>query len=154
MEIKRQEIWELQHKIDRLYVIVKQLGNRIGWEGVEDLSFNIKTSPENFDLVNDFTARQEDLTINSFSLKQQHKGNKHQVKTTKNNANILLEETTEKKVKSHLTCSEESISCEDQVQRLTAQLTAAYHRIASLEDQLLAHRGIGEARNKTFHHSN
>ena len=34
----------------------------------------------------------------------------------------------------------ESISCEEQVHRLTAQLTAAYYRIASLEEQLLAIR--------------
>jgi hypothetical protein len=34
----------------------------------------------------------------------------------------------------------QSISAELQVQRLTAQLTAAYGRIAALEEQLMAHR--------------
>ena len=34
------------------------------------------------------------------------------------------------------------MSCELQVQRLTAQLTAAYHRIAALEEQLLAKRSL------------
>ncbi|MEM1254443.1 MAG: hypothetical protein AAGI69_18580 [Cyanobacteria bacterium P01_H01_bin.21] len=34
----------------------------------------------------------------------------------------------------------QSLSPEIQVQRLTAQLTAAYNRIAALEEQLLAHR--------------
>ena len=34
-----------------------------------------------------------------------------------------------------------SLSPEIQVQRLTAQLTAAYNRIAALEEQLLAYRG-------------
>jgi hypothetical protein len=32
------------------------------------------------------------------------------------------------------------LSSEVQIQRLTAQLTAAYNRIAALEEQLLAHR--------------
>ncbi|MEO0542081.1 MAG: hypothetical protein AAFZ80_14620 [Cyanobacteria bacterium P01_A01_bin.105] len=34
----------------------------------------------------------------------------------------------------------QSLSPEIQVQRLTAQLTAAYNRIAALEEQLLTHR--------------
>lgn len=36
--------------------------------------------------------------------------------------------------------SEQSLSPEVQIQRLTAQLTAAYNRIAALEEQLLASR--------------
>ncbi|MBF2056721.1 MAG: hypothetical protein IGQ45_05725 [Cyanobacterium sp. T60_A2020_053] len=151
MEIKRQEIWELTHKIDRLYVIVKQLGNRIGWEGIEDLSFNIKTSSENFELVNDFTARQQDLAINSLSQIEDKVTNSKQSKKGKKHQDILEEEEHKKRQNSHLTCDENSISCEDQVQRLTAQLTAAYHRIASLEDQLLANRTMGETRNNTLH---
>ena len=35
----------------------------------------------------------------------------------------------------------QALSPEIQVQRLTAQLTAAYNRIAALEEQLLAYRG-------------
>lgn len=36
--------------------------------------------------------------------------------------------------------SEQPLTPEVQIQRLTAQLTAAYNRIAALEEQLLAHR--------------
>jgi hypothetical protein len=36
--------------------------------------------------------------------------------------------------------SEQPLTAEVQIQRLTAQLTAAYNRIAALEEQLLAHR--------------
>jgi hypothetical protein len=36
--------------------------------------------------------------------------------------------------------SENTLSADIQVQRLTAQLTAAYNRIAALEEQLLARR--------------
>jgi hypothetical protein len=35
---------------------------------------------------------------------------------------------------------EKALSADIQVQRLTAQLTAAYNRIAALEEQLLARR--------------
>jgi hypothetical protein len=38
--------------------------------------------------------------------------------------------------------SEQSLTPEIQIQRLTAQLTAAYNRIAALEEQLLAQRVI------------
>ncbi|MEA5419530.1 hypothetical protein VB712_09865 [Spirulina sp. CCNP1310] len=37
--------------------------------------------------------------------------------------------------------AEQSLSPELQVRRLTAQVTAAYNRIAALEEQLLAQRG-------------
>lgn len=37
-------------------------------------------------------------------------------------------------------CGESTLSPEVQIQRLTAQLTAAYNRIAALEEQLLAAR--------------
>lgn len=36
--------------------------------------------------------------------------------------------------------SDKALSADIQVQRLTAQLTAAYNRIAALEEQLLARR--------------
>jgi hypothetical protein len=36
--------------------------------------------------------------------------------------------------------SEKALSADIQVQRLTAQLTAAYNRIAALEEQLLSRR--------------
>jgi hypothetical protein len=43
-------------------------------------------------------------------------------------------------LKSHLPIAAKVISPEVQIQRLTAQLTAAYNRIAALEEQLLARR--------------
>jgi hypothetical protein len=43
-------------------------------------------------------------------------------------------------VDSHLPIAPKVISPEVQIQRLTAQLTAAYNRIAALEEQLLARR--------------
>lgn len=40
----------------------------------------------------------------------------------------------------HLQSGEKELGPEIQIQRLTAQLTAAYNRIAALEEQLLARR--------------
>ena len=45
----------------------------------------------------------------------------------------------------------EAISCEEQVHRLTAQLTAAYYRIASLEEQLLSVRNNLETGDSSFY---
>ncbi len=41
---------------------------------------------------------------------------------------------------SHIQTGEKELAPEIQIQRLTAQLTAAYNRIAALEEQLLARR--------------
>jgi len=43
-------------------------------------------------------------------------------------------------VDSNRSTSDQPLTSEVQVQRLTAQLTAAYNRIAALEEQLLSHR--------------
>jgi chaperonin cofactor prefoldin len=43
-------------------------------------------------------------------------------------------------MESHLHLSERAMSPELQIQRLTAQLTAAYNRIATLEEQILSRR--------------
>jgi hypothetical protein len=47
---------------------------------------------------------------------------------------VIDEEVSDSQERGH------SISAELQVQRLTAQLTAAYGRIAALEEQLMVHR--------------
>lgn len=51
---------------------------------------------------------------------------------------ILLDNNSYMAVERHN--SEQDLSPEVQIQRLTAQLTAAYNRIAALEEQLLASR--------------
>ncbi|AUC61743.1 Signal transduction histidine kinase [Cyanobacterium sp. HL-69] len=145
MTVQRQEIWQLNQKIEQLYAIVKQLGNRIGWEGVEDLCFSVQSN-EDFELVNDFTARQQDLNLEQIDSENLFK------EESDNHKDIILDETHEIPRRFPInSLLEDDISCEDQVQRLTAQLTAAYHRIASLEDQLLANRGIRESGQNPFY---
>lgn len=52
--------------------------------------------------------------------------------------------------------TEQTLSPELQVRRLTAQVTAAYNRIAALEEQLLAQRSSGqhEVSSQASHHMN
>jgi len=156
MEVKRQEIWQLNQKIDQLYAIVKQLGSRIGWDGVEDLCFSVQTVTEDFELVNDFTARQQDLELHGEEMGEDNNiednfAQKEEKVNSDNHKDILIDEQKTAPRRFAINTNNDDISCEEQVQRLTAQLTAAYHRIASLEDQLLAHRGLGEARNNSFY---
>jgi len=153
MEVKRQEIWQLNQKIDQLYAIVKQLGSRIGWDGVEDLRFSVQSSSEDFELVNDFTARQQDLELHSQMVEDNniYDSCAKEGENNNNHKDILVDEQETTPKRFAININDDDISCEDQVQRLTAQLTAAYHRIASLEDQLLAHRGLGETRNNSFY---
>ncbi len=165
MEVKPQEIWQLNQKIDQLYGIVRQLGHRIGWDGIEDLCFTVQSSSNDFELVNDFTARQQDFELHSQTREDKMIFTEESVV---NNSTAFQEEDIMEQNDSHkdiladeqeqtprrfpITANNnDDISCEDQVQRLTAQLTAAYHRIASLEDQLLANRDLRETRNNIFY---
>ncbi|MGY6530514.1 MAG: hypothetical protein ACXITR_11365 [Cyanobacterium sp.] len=151
MTVQRQEIWQLNQKIEQLYTIVKQLGNQIGWEGVEDLCFSVQNN-EDFELVNDFTARQQDFNLEQIESEEMLGAESDLESHQDNHKDVLVDKEQQKPrrfpINSHL---EDDISCEDQVQRLTAQLTAAYHRIASLEDQLLANRGIRENGQNSFY---
>lgn len=156
MTIQRQEIWQLTQKIEQLYAIVKQLGHRIGWEGVEDLCFSVQSNSNDFELVNDFTARQQDLKLQSMDseeLVMENYSSEDGLEIVQSSHKDILVDAKESCPKRFPINSlpEDDISCEDQVQRLTAQLTAAYHRIASLEDQLLANRGIREGGQNSFY---
>ncbi|MBE9222019.1 hypothetical protein IQ215_04840 [Cyanobacterium stanieri LEGE 03274] len=151
MTVQRQEIWQLNQKIEQLYAIVKQLGSRIGWEGVEDLCFSVQNN-EDFELVNDFTARQKDLQLQSVDSEGELIAEDDLEVTQDNHKDILVDEKEGSPKRFPInSLPEDDISCEDQVQRLTAQLTAAYHRIASLEDQLLANRSMREGGQNPFY---
>lgn len=156
MTIQRQEIWQLNQKIEQLYAIVKQLGHRIGWEGVEDLCFSVQSNSDDFELVNDFTARQQDLKLQSMDSQEifmeGHSSEDGLELAQDKHKDILVDDQKSSPKRFPInSLPEDDISCEDQVQRLTAQLTAAYHRIASLEDQLLANRSMREGGQNPFY---
>lgn len=129
---RKQELLHLQNKVNHLYQMVKQLGEYVNWEGLTNISLSdldVKTFSE-YDLIQD--------------EKQNNNVNIHK--------DILMDDETIYSELSDYNHMENSISCEEQVYRLTAQLTAAYHRIASLEDQLLALRSQVETRHNGFYH--
>lgn len=129
---RKQELLHLQSKVNHLYQMVKQLGEYVNWEGLTNISLSdldVKTFSE-YDLIQD--------------EKQNNNVNIHK--------DILMDDETIYSELSDYNHMENSISCEEQVYRLTAQLTAAYHRIASLEDQLLALRSQVETRHNGFYH--
>ncbi|HIK38550.1 MAG: hypothetical protein NZ901_04135 [Geminocystis sp.] len=104
--------------------MVKELGEYVGWPGLEKWT------------------RNSDLAEGVKEIETQH--------TAENHKDIIDDEKCFSV--SSLKCT--NISCEEQVNRLTAQLTAAYYRIASLEEELLTlrHRLEKETGNHNFHH--
>jgi hypothetical protein len=123
MDAVQKQIIALSHKIDALYQIIDQLSGKVS----ESLA-EMKQMP-----------RQE---ADSFS-------SGGQVRPYSYHSQSLLDSVMEHKDvlsdgKSEFTNShqngENALSADIQVQRLTAQLTAAYNRIAALEEQLLARR--------------
>ncbi len=142
MESIQQQISTLTRKVDRVYQIVDRLNQHVfetldsptvGGEETsirhplnrEDLSpvDNVPASSyrrygygeyfgsSNYHRESDSVIAQQDVLIDSSGVEISH----HQIK-------------------------EQDLSPQIQIQRLTAQLTAAYNRIAALEEQLLAKR--------------
>ena len=116
------QIKELEDKISRLYQLVERIGDR-----VDNISENKQPvmnpySLSSFDRYQ--SAEQIESKDTAYSLSH-HK-------------DILLDETSTSSKSS--SGNEKELSPEIQIRRLTAQLTAAYNRIAALEEQLLTYR--------------
>jgi hypothetical protein len=140
MESLQQQISTLSQKVDLVYEVLDRLYHNIsedlGSQTVSDEETSIKHSRNHdratrFDTVmatrrnpdarnygngyrhdaSDWAIAQQDILIDSSGVEVTH----HQIK-------------------------EQDLSPQIQIQRLTAQLTAAYNRIAALEEQLLAKR--------------
>lgn len=124
MDTLQVQISELKDKIDRLHQIIEQISHQ-----VKDLSLSQQKQQQerayhslsNFEPTSshfaDLDERQEyHLT---------HK-------------DILIDDNSS--TSSTTSNSEQNLAPEIQIRRLTAQLTAAYNRIAALEEQLLTYR--------------
>jgi len=123
MDAVQQQIVALSHKVDALYQMIDQLSQNIS----ESLS-EIKRTPVE---------------------ESHHSGLDPSFRVPVHRSPTLLESVMEHKdvlidgstnSTSYQQNSESSLSADLQVQRLTAQLTAAYNRIAALEEQLLSRR--------------
>lgn len=123
MDAVQKQITALSHKIDALYQIIDQLSCKVS----ESLA-EIKQMPS-----------QE---TNPFSSAGQFRPHAYQspslLDSVMEHKDVLIDGKNEF-TNSHQN-SENTLSADIQVQRLTAQLTAAYNRIAALEEQLLSRR--------------
>lgn len=121
MDTLQKQIKDLEKKISSLYQLVEKIGDR-----VDNLSKSDRSNPKAYSLSfeqykNHSTSEDKEL---AYSLSH-HK-------------DILIDETSNNS--RGASGNEPELSPDIQIRRLTAQLTAAYNRIAALEEQLLSHR--------------
>ena len=127
MNSLHQQIADLSAKIDALKELIEQLSDKISAEKVQQLS-----------------AELESHRSTALDAMVGHPSDHHQ--------SVLETEITHKDILADVelvdtegySADHQALSSDVQVQRLTAQLTAAYNRIASLEEQLLSNRIQGE----------
>lgn len=121
MDTLQRQVKELENKISSLYKLVENIGERV-----------------------DNISDRDRQSTNAYSLSfEQYKNrsnpqDKEMAYSLSNHKDILLDETVSNSRSS--SSKEQELSPEIQIRRLTAQLTAAYNRIAALEEQLLSHR--------------
>ncbi|MGL4502777.1 MAG: hypothetical protein ACRC78_26275 [Planktothrix sp.] len=109
----------LTHKVDALYEIITQLTNQ-----VSEHLFSEETQNSSDETIA-FSPSLPDVPQTRKGLSQQeHK-------------DILIDDEY---IETSYYSQESSLTADIQIQRLTAQLTAAYNRIAALEEQLLSQR--------------
>ena len=115
------QITELEDKIDNLRKLVERIGEQVNILAKEkSLTPSAYSLSSNYSRTNSVTQE----TDSAYSLTH-HK-------------DIIMDDSNESGISSSSNDSE--LSTEIQIRRLTAQLTAAYNRIAALEEQLLTYR--------------
>ena len=122
MEPLQKQVITLSHKVEALYQVVEQLSGKVS----EALS-ECRLAPiqgTNGSLGVDSSGRYPAQGYSSLKPAMEHK-------------DVLADGAC---LDTHRQSGEKELSPEIQIQRLTAQLTAAYNRIAALEEQLLARR--------------
>ena len=115
------KITELEDKIDNLRKLVESIG-----EQVNILVKEKSTTPSAYSLSSNYSKN------NSLTQEKDHSF------SLTNHKDIIMDESSESSIGS--TNNDSELSTEIQIRRLTAQLTAAYNRIAALEEQLLTYR--------------
>jgi hypothetical protein len=141
MDIRQREIMELRYKVERLYQLVERITKQIvllhpdqedsfqeslrepGNQVDNKLKHKIERSP-----LRKSISPERGLRIEHKDILDDHDSNSYDYRdSNSNHHHPVLPVDVE-------------MSYELEIQRLTAQLTAAYHRIADLEEQLLANR--------------
>ena len=135
MDRLQKEVMELNYKVERLYQIVERLSIQMDSSNTKKAEqqepkpslTSVSSFPKIMPQLQSTNPKKSDNTDEKFIIR--HK-------------DILNDEDSRTLEAYDYSPIELGMSCELQVQRLTAQLTAAYHRIAALEEQLLAKRSL------------
>jgi hypothetical protein len=146
MESIQQQISALTHKIDRVYQILARETGR-------DLDSQLVSGGETS--IEHLLDREDAQLVGGSNRRLQQDGSSHHSSgypDLANNSNYRQDSTewiiAQQDILidrsgveiSHHQIKEQDLAPQIQIQRLTAQLTAAYNRIAALEEQLLAKR--------------
>jgi len=122
MEALRQQVTVLSQQVDALYKLIENLNEKLLESAKDTKLTQQQRNDRSGTLGNDQTSSYQNYS--SLDGLLEHK-------------DILLDDSYFDKNSQSL---EKELSAEIQIQRLTAQLTAAYNRIAALEEQLLSKR--------------
>ena len=121
MDTLQQQINIMSTKVDALYQLIEQLSSKLSDVATECKFGADQLQRPDSGSTNNYRSYQE---YAGFDFSMEHK-------------DVLVDHTS---VESSTHSGERQLAPEVQVQRLTAQLTAAYNRIAALEEQLLSRR--------------
>jgi hypothetical protein len=122
MEALRQQVTALSQQVDALYKLIENLNEKLLESAKETKLAQQQRNDRSGMGETDRTSSYQ--SYSSLDAMLEHK-------------DILLDDTYFDKNSQNL---EKELTADIQIQRLTAQLTAAYNRIAALEEQLLAKR--------------
>ena len=141
------EITKLHEHVSQLYIVLKELSEYVGWEDIGNLNLPLDSSSKM--KAAKFSQTQANHPYGN-GLKQ-NRNSGDNLYLLNQHKDILVDDESVHSSVSDNSQHSEAISCEEQVHRLTAQLTAAYYRIASLEEQLLAIRKNMESGENGFY---
>jgi hypothetical protein len=122
MESLQRQILILSQKVDALYLVIENLDRKLS-QGLSDCFLETKQPKDNY---------LENHEIEHFNFKAQISFN-----SNLEHKDVLIDGIYPDM---NMQAGDKLISPEVQIQRLTAQLTAAYNRIAALEEQLMRQR--------------
>ena len=121
MEMLRQQVTVLTQQVDALYKLIENLNEKL-LDSANETKLNQQRNDRSGTVENDNASSYQSYSRLNALL--EHK-------------DILLDDSYFDKNSQSV---EKELTTDIQIQRLTAQLTAAYHRIAALEEQLLSKR--------------
>ena len=121
MDTLQKQISELREKIDCLHQLIADIGTQV--KGLSE-----RSTPR---------VEQESYSLPSFTSNSNNFVGSSETEYQLTHKDILVDDNSSS---SSANSSNDRLAPDTQIRRLTAQLTAAYNRIAALEEQLLTYR--------------